>query len=81
MVEACAGEAVDASALREAIAAELGTRVLSPSEKEPAECVAMMTVAIAGKSPFALPVVGHFACKGTGGECTARLFDQVIFAG
>ena len=47
VVEASAGEVVEASALRDAIAAELGMRVLSPAEEEPAEGVAMMTVAIA----------------------------------
>ena len=47
VVEASAKEVVEATALRKAIAAELGIRVLSPADEEPAEGVAMMTVAIA----------------------------------
>jgi hypothetical protein len=47
VVEASAGESVEATALRDAIARELGMRVLSPAEEEPTEGVAMMTIAIA----------------------------------
>ena len=47
VVEASPKEVVDSAALREAIAAELGMHVLSPVDEEPAEGVAMMTVAMA----------------------------------
>jgi hypothetical protein len=47
VVESNAGEAPEAPALRGAIARELGLRVLSPAEEEPAEDVAIVTVALA----------------------------------
>jgi hypothetical protein len=47
VVEASAGEVVKVAALRDAIAHELGGRVLSPAEDEPEDGVAIMTVVLA----------------------------------
>src|SRR5512133_3780638 len=49
VVESSGGVAVDASALRAAIARELGVRVLSPTEEERMEGVAILTVALASR--------------------------------